>query len=230
MSKLIDEAVYLHDKGTKNLAGSITRPEDLVRNARALESLHKGMFAFLAFHPGTDKEVFEYVEKGSLPSDSGPNILVLFFSATEIRMPRIISPKDLGLGINLDLNVHPAYEFTKWLFPVDTMLKLPGLIFFDRVFDVVDAIYLPLSKRSTVSEVAEFCRSAFVLADAVVTQRQRGEPISFDSLSFELKSNGIEYSRTGSASAGEWLLSAYGFAKKHGGTIASVIAKIAKAL
>lgn len=228
--KLIDEAAYLQDTSIKHLAGSITDPDELARNAPALESLHKGLFAFLAFHPKADKEVADYVEAGSLASDSGTNILVLFFSATDFRMARNISAKDLGLGVSLDLNIHPAYEFARWLFPNGAMPKLPGLILFDHVFDVVNAIYVPIAKRGNQNEVAEFCRSVFALADKVVVERKDGQPLSFDNLGFQLKRAGIEYSRTGSASVGEWLLAAFQFAKKHGGTIASVIGKVAKAV
>lgn len=228
LSKLIDEAAYLQDEHTKNLSGSITDIENLERNAAALESLHRGLFAFIAFHPRADAAVVEYVEKGSIASDSGSNILVLFFSTTEMRFPRNITPNDLNIGVTLDTDVHPAYQFAERLFPTGVKPKLPGLVFFDHVFNVVDAVYVPILKQSTAIEVGAFCRSVFVLADAVVKSNKLLERASFDELSTVFKAKGIEYSRTGQASLGEWLITAYDFAKKYGGTIVSVISKVAK--
>src|SRR6185503_12922262 len=98
LSKLLDEAGYLEDSKTKGLAGSITDAENFDRNRKALQSMHKGLFSFLAFHPGTDKAVSEYVEEGSIASDAGTAILVLFFATTEIRSPRSVSSRDLNLG------------------------------------------------------------------------------------------------------------------------------------
>jgi hypothetical protein len=228
LSKLIDEASYLQNESTKRLAGSITDPDNFVRNLPALQSLHTGLFSFIAFHPRVDQTIAEYIEKGSIASDSGPDILVLFFSATEMRFPRTIAPKDLNIGVNLDMEIHPAYQLTQSLFPTGTIPKFPGLIFFDSLFDEVEAVYVPIARRSTAAEVVDFCRSVFVLADRIMKQRNEGEAISFDSLSMAFKTNGIDYSRTGQTSVGEWLISAYNFGKKHSATIVSLISKIAK--
>ena len=228
LSKLVDEAAYLQDESSKNLSGSITDPENFERNASALESLHRGSFSFIAFHPRTDPAVAEYIERGSLASDSGPNILVLFFSAAEMRFPRNITPNDVNLGVTLDTEVHPAYQFTERLFPTGVRPKLPGLLFFDHVLDANEAVYVPILKQSTAIEVGDFCRSVFILVDDVVKRHKPWERVSFDDLSTTLKSKGIEYSRTGETSIGEWLIVAYGFAKKNAGTIVSVVSKIAK--
>ena len=169
------------------------------------------------------------MEKGSIASDSGTAILVLFFATTDIRSPRSVSPKDLNIGLDLDMNMHPAYEFVQWLFPTQIVPAFPGLVFMDRVYDVVSAIYIPITTHSSAGSVADFCRSVFALANAVFKKHRGGdEKAILDSLSVELKMKRIDYSRSGQASIGEWLASAYQFGKKNSATIVSVIGKVAK--
>jgi hypothetical protein len=229
LSKLIDEAAYLEDPNSKRLAGSITNSVDFERNRRVLQSFHRGLFSFVAFHPGVDASVAEYIEKGSIASDSGPNIMVLFYSAKDIRFPRPVGPKDLNIGVDFDLNIHPAYEFVQWLLPGKSVPAFPGLIFMDGVVDSIEAVYVPIAKHSTSAEVADFCRSVFALANRLVKDTAAGQPLSLDSFSVALKKSEIEYTRSGDASMGEWLVVAYQFSKKHGATIVSLIAKLAKA-
>ena len=228
LSKIIDEAAYLQDERSKNLSGSIDGPKNFHDSRAALQSLHRGLFSFVAFHPGVDTSVREYIEKGSIASDSGPNILVLFYSVKDIRFPRAIATKDLVVGVELDMNVHPAYEFAQWLLPGQSLPSFPGLFFMDRVVDSIDAVYVPLAKHSTAQEVTDFCRSVFVLANQVLKERAVDE--SLDALSVALKRNGYEYTKTSDTTAREWLLTLYQFSKKHGATIASVISKVVKVL
>lgn len=102
------------------------------------------------------------------------------------------------------------------------------MILFDHVCGVVEAVYVPIAGCDTVDKVARFCRSVFVLADDVVRERKPGEDISTDLLCRRLKAKEIEYFRNGSSSVGEWLIALFSFAKKHGGTITSVVLKAIK--
>jgi hypothetical protein len=229
LSKLIQEAIYLQDPSKKNLAGSISDSKDFHEHRQSLQAFHRGLFSFLAFHPKIDATVAEYIEKGSIASDSGPRILVLFFSTKDIGFPRAVTPKDLNLGIDLDLNVHPAYEFVEWLLPAKSLPQFPGLMFMDNVVESINAVYVPIGKHSNAIEVADFCRSIFALANHI-KMKDPNEPFSMDSFSASLKSAGLEYTRSGGASLGEWLVVAFQFGKKHGASIASVISKVAKVI
>jgi hypothetical protein len=228
-SKLIEEAVYLQNPSTKNLAGSITDAKDFHDHRQALQAFHRGLFSFLAFHPTIDAPVAEYVEKGSIASDSGPKILVLFFAAKDMRFPRAVTAKDLNLGVNLDQNVHPAYEFAEWLLPAKSLPKFPGLMFMDNVVESIEAVYVPIAKHSNAIEVADFCRAIFALANHI-KMKDPNEPFSMDSFSASLRLAGIDYTRSGKGSGNEWLVVAYQFAKKHGASIASVVAKVVKVI
>jgi hypothetical protein len=224
LSRLIDEAIYLEDPSTKNLAGSITDARDFHDHRQSLQAFHRGLFSFLAFHPRTDAPVAEYVETGSLASDSGPKILVLFFAAKDIRFPRAVTPKDLNLGVELDLNAHPAYEFVEWLLPGQSLPQFPGIMFMDNVVESIDAVYVPIANHSNAIDVADCCRSIFALANHIQTKNPN-EPFSMDSFCAALKSANIDYTRSGGASISEWLVVAYQFGKKHQASIVSVIAK-----
>lgn len=226
LSKLMDEAEYLQNENFKSASGSIKNFENFDANRRALQSLHRGLFSFVAFHPGLDTSVAEYIEKGSIASDSGPNILVLFFSTKDIRFARAIAEKDLVVGLELDLNVHPAYEFAQWLLPNTSIPQFPGLIFMDHVVDSIEALYVPIARHATVLDVSDFCRSVFTLANQVLKRCEVSEFLN--AFCIELKRNGFEYTKNGNTTVGEWLITAYQFSKKHGANIASVISKVVK--
>jgi hypothetical protein len=71
LSKILQEAgITEADIKKRYLSGGIQSLEELLRpeNLTKLESLHVGIFCFLAFHPRIDKFVTEYVEKGSIAS------------------------------------------------------------------------------------------------------------------------------------------------------------------
>jgi hypothetical protein len=220
LKKLVEEAKYLQTQGIKKLSGSICDPDTFAENLSALETLHAGLFSFLAFHPGVDRSIGEYIEKGSIASDSGPNILVFFLSAVEMRFARNISTKETNMGVTLEMNVHPAYQFARWLFPDGAMPQLPGLIFFDHVSSRAQSVYVPIVGCENADEVASVCRSVFAVADTAVT-----EDISIDCLCRKLKAAGIKYLRNGRTSIGEWLIALMDFAKENRATITSVILK-----
>src|SRR5579884_912756 len=70
----------LTDPLAKHAEGNIRAIEDLFseENRNSLKQHFPGVFAFLAFHPGVDSGITSYIRSGSLSSDSGQNILVLF--------------------------------------------------------------------------------------------------------------------------------------------------------
>lgn len=85
-----------------------------------------------------------------------------------------------------------------------------------------------VAMHSTAQEVADFCRSVFVLANQVLKEHEVNEAL--DALSVALKRNGFEYTKTSDTTVREWLLTLYQYSKRHGATIASVISKVAKVL
>src|ERR1039458_9518169 len=113
--KIVEELAYA-ESDKRNWSGSIEFQDKFFEK---LPKLHTATFCFLAFHPGTDLHVASYIEAGSLASDAGTDIMVLFLSANSFPVPRTVTSRDLSLGVTLDGNVHPAYQFVDWLFPSD---------------------------------------------------------------------------------------------------------------
>lgn len=70
---LQEAGTYNGKHKTKYLSGGIKNIKHLLspENIRKLENLNVGVISFLAFYPKIDTAILEYVEKGSLASDSG---------------------------------------------------------------------------------------------------------------------------------------------------------------
>ena len=73
--KLAEESGYIAEE-QMHLLGAIQNPRTFEENFATLDEMHKGCYAFLAFHPDADKQVVDYINEGSLGDDAGPNILV----------------------------------------------------------------------------------------------------------------------------------------------------------
>jgi hypothetical protein len=213
--------------GTKYYSGGIKNLEELLRpeNLTKLESLHVGIFCFLAFHPSIDNFVAEYIEKGSVASDSGRQILVLFIANTEFRSPKKIEKSDLNFGLELETSIHPAYEAVEVLFPTKKV-DLPGLIFFDRFVDATNSIYVPLAGTQSVDNVATLCRTIFSLAqNSYNDANKKGKDFS-NNFSVQLEMKRIRYERTQKISFREWLIKIGSKVYDHRGDIISVLSSL----
>lgn len=113
----------------------------------------------MAFHPKSDHLISEYIEYGSLGSDAGKQILVLFI-ATQMSSPTPINKENLEF-IQIDDSTHPAYDAIKHLFPGSTV-SLPGIAFFDSFLEPKDSIYVPLNETTTVGEVLHYVEKYFL--------------------------------------------------------------------
>jgi hypothetical protein len=227
LEKVVEGLAYA-DADQRNLAGSIDYQDRFLENVDRLRLLHSGVFCFLAFHPWTDPSVASYIEAGSLASDAGPDILVLFLSKTAFTMPRTVTGRDLELGVTLDTASHPAYKFVEWLFPADYRPSLPGLVVFDNLFDVFDSVYVPLPDQSTLESVAQSCRKVFTILESVFRQKKQPAELNFDAFCWALDKAGIRYHRTGSHTFLTWVGQVIGWTKKHGGEM--IVAVLKKAL
>lgn len=229
LSKILQEAgITETDIKKRYLSGGIESLKELLRpeNLTKLESLHIGIFCFLAFHPRIDNLIAEYVEKGSLASDSGRQIMVLFIGNSELRSPKQIEKSDMNFGIQLDTSIHPAYEAVEVLFSTKKV-DLPGLVFFDRFVDATNSIYIPLDGMQSADNVASLCRTIFSTAQNSyndVNRSQRDFPNAF---SVQLEKKRIRYERTQETSFREWLIKIYNKAYDHRADIISVVTSLA---
>lgn len=91
LTKIADEAGYIAERD-RHLMGAIQNPRTFEQNFAALDQQHRGGFAFLAFHPVSDKSVREYVADGTLGDDAGTHILAPFLAGEEVT---ITVPKEI---------------------------------------------------------------------------------------------------------------------------------------
>ncbi len=220
--KLVDEAVYAQT-GERRYQGSVTDPTAFFANLDKLTAVFNGMYAFLAFHPGVDKVIPEYVQAGSISSDAGPRILVLFLAAEAFSFPRRVSPQDLGLGVDLDMTSHPAYQFVGWLFPAESRPPLPGLVFFDDPCNIVEAVYVPLTGLADLAAVAQRCRRVFIAAEE--SHGESDKRPDLDRFAVALRREKIDYVRSGKRSFKEFMVMTGQWLNDHRAEIASLVSK-----
>ncbi|MFD7835312.1 hypothetical protein [Streptomyces sp. NPDC059761] len=219
LASLIEEAVA--DADIKKLSGNVTSFE-LLRTEEsfiALEQAHSGVFAFLAFHPEADGAVADYVREGTLGSDSGAHILVLYTDDAALRTPGRTLAVD---GVDIDSGVHPAYEMARTLFAPKTPPPLPGIIFVDRFTGEGCALYSGLDELSDAAEVRGRLRALFALAENALGPEPNRDKFG-KSFGIALQAAQIPYERAGRASLREWLIRGYQNVVQRGSDLVTVI-------
>ena len=145
---LIEEAIS--EAGQKNLTGNIRSFEKLLEpeNLERLHARFHGWFAFIAFHPGADQPTLAYVQEGTLASDSGPHVLVLFTTDAQAKWPTPLKDSMSSDWLNLDTTTHPSYEMVRWLFEPKAAPPLPGILFAESFSGEGEAIFISLGTEA----------------------------------------------------------------------------------
>jgi len=228
--KIAEEAAYLAE-GKRYALGPITTPRTFKEALRALDDRHRGVYAFVAFHPVADRLVSEYIDLGTLGDDAGPAIVALFLVTPEApRVPREVHASDLQFGVTLTFEEHPAYDLVRFFFPSESTPRLPGIVFFDRLGAARSAIYVLLDAKSK-DQVMKLARKAFEAADRCVGRTPGLDDgrlhLDFDRFAAQLLKASLPYYRQGKKGlraaaylTGAWL-------NKNKSAIAAAIPKVA---
>jgi hypothetical protein len=219
---LIEEAVA--DHSAKHLSGQVTSFDRLLQedNLIALEQSSPTVFAFLAFHPTADAAIADYVKQGTLGSDSGTKVLVLFtLDAAAHTIGRPLTAD----GVQIDTGVHPAYEMVRILFAPKPPPPLPGVIFVSRFSGDGPAVYVHLNEATDVAAVRGLLRNVFALAESSYGQDENRERFA-GSFAAALQQAQIPHSQSGRTSIREWLVRAVQFAAKHQSDLIAVISAV----
>lgn len=221
-TSLIEETIA--DENVSNLSGNVSSFDKLIRkeSLELLESKHKGLFAYLAFHPNSDPQIVDYIKQGTLSSDSGSNILVLFTLDSEAKWATPISSTSFGAWLNIDNTLHPSYELVRIMFNKNTVPPLPGIVLFEKFTGQREPVYVSLQNYATVYEVNKALRTIFSLADSTF-KKSRTNGNFEDLLGLELQKNKFIYQKTGKTSMAEWLVKAYQVVKEHKGDIVNAV-------
>lgn len=215
----------------KYLAGEVQSFDELLRpeNLDKLAEASPGVLAFLAFHPGVDTPVTDYVKAGSLASDSGRRVLVLFSSSARVFSPTdsddasIFSGAVAIPGVKVDAAIQPAYEMIRVLFEPDPSPPLPGIALF-KDFTDSEVVYAGLSGLASAGDVAGRLRDIFALAaeaGADASDRRFADVVSV-----ALEKRRIPHQRTGRRSAREWFVRGYLFLWDNRSDIIAVISAV----
>jgi hypothetical protein len=229
LTRVAEEAGYMLEPG-RNKLGSIQNPRTFEENFAALDQLHKGIFAFLAFHPVSDKQVAEYVREGSLGSDAGPHILVFFLAGFDAaQAPRRLVVGDLQYGVELSLEAHPAYELAARFSAQEVSPPFPGLIVFDGLLTPRQAIYVPIT-GSNATRVRSSCRKILDAANASFVKEfgkhAKVLRFDFDRFAARLVELGLDYRRAGERGLRSAAFIAAAWVKKNAGALVSVMPKL----
>lgn len=214
------------DPAKKNLSGNISDLKELMthENLIRLEKAHEGIFAFMAFHPGADKALTEYIGLGSLASDAGDYVLALFTLGTSAYRPRKIDFRLLESTVAIDHGEHPAYDLVRFLFPKDLPPRLPGILFIEKFSSLTEPVFVSLEKSVAVADVVARVRLLFEMATRSYVKTKEDGSIDFvHDFSTRLAAGKIDYRRGEAASMTEWLIKGYYRVRQNLGDIVSVV-------
>ncbi len=187
----------------------VLRPDGLA----ALEKVAT-FFAFLAFHPGVDQAVKEYVLSGALSADSGPDILVMFCLDENAETPVPVDDSSFGSWLTLDATAPPSYTMVRHLFDPSAVPPLPGLAFFEGIGHDSEVVYVHLVDDHEPEAVRAKLRKVFSIA-AEAAGRPPG-PGRQAMLAAGLLRERIPYTRSGRTSLREWLIRGRRFLSERG--------------
>jgi hypothetical protein len=223
-----EEAGYVAE-GVRHFAGAIKTPRTFEENFTALDRQHRGIYAFIAFHPVADEFVTQYINDNALGDDAGPHILALFFVQPNApRRPRELRSEDVQFGVSLSLEEHPAYKLARLFFPSNASPRLPGIIFFDRLSEPGPSIYL-LLEGTDKAQIRLQCRKAFEAAAYCISNKRADKKTSrmdFDHFAARLVEADLPYRREGKKGLRAAAFIAIAWIKKNKGAIAAAIPKL----
>jgi hypothetical protein len=216
------------DANNKHLAGNIKKFDDLLDPGivSRLEAAHGGSFSFLAFDPGGDTAIVEYLRSGTLAVDSGASHLCLFTLQESARGTKLVEDAAWGSVVEIESGHSIAADVLQSAFGDEPAPSLPGVLLFSSLTRRdADAIWVALGGCSDARAVRQLLRDVFRLARAATErslEKQLGLTLMSPELGRALQREKIPYRRTGKYSAQEWFVGACRTAWAHRSDIATV--------
>jgi hypothetical protein len=228
--KLAEDAGYIAE-GKRNQLGAIQDSKTFEQNFAALDRQHRGVYAFVAFHPLADKDVVDYIADGSLGDDAGSHILALFLQADKVPQAlREVRSSDPLFGISLSLEEHPAYALANKFFLGAARPQLPGIVFLNRLFEPVYSLYVML-EGANKEQIRAQCRKVFDAANQSADKSKgsgdaRVWRLDFDRFAARLFELGVSYRRAGEKGVRSATFIAGAWLKKNASSIVVAIPKV----
>jgi len=218
LAAILEEATA----STKNMTGNITDLRHLLEpaNLNKLRDFAK-VYCFLAFHAKGDPAIVEYLRSGTLPDDSGPDIMVIFTLDEPAPIAVPITERSFQPWAEIDVGRHPAYQMVRALFEGKPVPPLPGLVIFDDLTADARALYVSLADLDTAYDVRKRLRQIFTDVAYATGEAKPGKILNY--LSVRLRRHAINHESTESKPINEWLLQSFQVARANYGDIVSTV-------
>ena len=224
--RLIEEQLYTNSS-SRNFSGAVSDLEFLMQHSNDLNKVHKGLFAYFAFHPFVDEDVAKYIASGAVDADSGPEIMVMFITNRSCEIPRTVTAEILNTIVPLRDGENVPDYMLRSMFPGKPEPIPPGIIFFDRIFGNTNAVYISLSNETSLQEIADATRKALRSARSCVLNGVL-DPGWVSCISAEMQREGIRYQRTGHTSSAEWFQTVLRKLGEENLSLVTIISTVAK--
>ena len=169
--------------------------------------------------------MMHYIEAGSLPSDSGRELLVLFPVSEAVGWPEDLDEGALSVnipGLKVDDDVHPSYEMLNLLFDPKPPPALPGIAIFRRFTDELEVVYVQIDGTADEAGVRAQVRKACSLVPAALSRSNSTGRAFSDTLAETFESARVPFVRTGRTSGRQWLIRSLRCLRSRGADIATV--------
>src|SRR6266496_1582466 len=216
-TSLLEEAAL--GGAEKRYSGNIADRLDVLFSQDHLEQLesHFDCFGILAFDPVADRAIVDYLNAGTLPSDSGPRLLVIWSSSESAPAPLPLDSLD---WIDIERRDLVAQELIRQLFAPKPPPALPGIAFVQRISGGDEPIYFPLMNMADEKQIRSFLRRVFEIVNAAPLDDGKA---FVNHLAYKAELARMNFRRAGASSSKQWLLRTLRFAKEHASDLISAI-------
>lgn len=222
---LVAIAEEIASAGVRGQTGNIRNGAGLFDRANLVQlSASAKAFCFLAFHGTGDEAVADYVRSGTLPDDSGPDVMVLFTLDEPAPVIVPITSGSLRAWAEVQLGIHPAYRMVRSLFVDKPAPALPGLVVFGDITTDTAGVYVPLSDLDSEQEVRRRLREVFLEVEHTTAKAKPGKLL--DDFEGRLRKRGLAFETTERRPVREWLSEGLRFTKEHYGDIVTTLGLI----
>jgi hypothetical protein len=214
LASLIESSVHdTRSSGTisfENAAGQIQDFDKLLnpQSLAALSQQHNGPFALLAYHPIGDAIIADYLAQGTLASDSGIRVLVLFVVNRKATWPTTISRTMLSGTVRIETGTEQSADLVQRLFKDGGCPLLPGLMFFER-FAITEPVFVELHGLKTPDEVRASIRKFCSWADHAYSTGKTSGATFASEFGLALARENVSYHRTEPKCLYEWIHSGF---------------------
>lgn len=208
LSNLINSVDYTNS-GVKNATGMIRDWEKLLQpeTIERLRAQHQGVICYLAFDSLMDTELLNYIQTGSLSSEAGDEVLILFSINKIVESMTMIEEEELKEIIEFDHKENVNHKVLQAYFNDASYQALPGLLIFDNIANSKNSIYVPLNKTAHPQQLDGLRKVLEIIHQQIGKRGFKSSLI--DAIATDLVREKLEYEKNNNYSFGEGIILFY---------------------